>query len=165
MARWWYLLRLHPNYDLKAERQLAQSGAVAYVPKETRELKTGWNRKRSREVPIFPGTMFIPDFEADLPRLKAVADGIGGFVRVAGEPLRISLPWMERIRAFEDKVRGMAGQRKYKIGQRVRITSGPFNHWEAKITRLDSRYRLSALIDAFGREILVELEEGQVEAV
>ena len=87
----WYLLRLHPNYDLKAERQLRQRGVSVYVPKEKRTVKGVWNRRVLREVPIFSGGMFIPDFEANLPRLKSIADGIGGFVRFGAEPLCVSL--------------------------------------------------------------------------
>jgi hypothetical protein len=161
----WYLLRLHPNYDRKAERQLRRRGVSVYVPKEKRTVKGVWNRRMLREVPIFSGGMFIPDFEADLPRLKSIADGIGGFVRFGAEPLCVSLAWMDRIRKFEETMNLNPGQRKFNAGQHVRIVGGMWDMWEGKIARLDSHYRLSVLIDILGREVPIQFDEDQVEAV
>ena len=109
--------------------------------------------------------MFVPDFDADIARLKANADGIGGFVKCAGEALHISLRTMADIRRFEDKQNRSPDKRKYHVGQRVRITKGPFELWEAEIERVDSRYRLSVLVNALGGLSSLQLDEDQVEAV
>ena len=34
-----YMIRMHPNYDLKAEKQLHDRGVSACVPKEQRTIK------------------------------------------------------------------------------------------------------------------------------
>ena len=161
----WYILRLHPNYDLKAERQLAANGVSVYLPKEIRKVKTTWNRVIPKAKPIFPGTMFVPDFEADIARLKEMTNGIGGFIKREGQALAISLVWMERIRRFEAKMQSLSGKRKYQAGDRVRITSGPFNLWEGKIERLDPNARIGVLVEMFQREVLVQLGEDEIEAV
>jgi transcriptional antiterminator RfaH len=161
----WYLLRLHPNYDLKAERQCTDHGVTVYVPKEKRMVKSVWGRKVLREIPIFSGAMFIPDFEADIARLKRIAHGIGGFVRNGEQPLAISLSWMDRIRKFEARVQSAAGDRKFKINQRVRIVGGQFDMWEGRVERLDNHYRLRVLINLLQGEVPVELGEDQIEAV
>jgi transcription antitermination factor NusG len=161
----WYLLRLHPNYDLKAEKQLQDRGISVYVPKEKQTIKTGWNRRVSRDVPIFPGAMFVPDFEADVARLKRFASGIGGFVKCDGQCLRVSLDRMDEIRRFEEKQNGVPEKRKYKLGQNVVVTDGPWKLWEGRIERLDRNYRLRVLIDALTREIPIDLSEDQVQAV
>jgi len=165
MPSLWYLLRLHPNYDLKAERQCAEHGVMVYVPKEKKLVKSVWGRKVLREIPIFAGAMFIPDFEADLARLKRIAGGIGGFVRNGNEPLAISLSWMDRIRKFEARVQSASGERKFKINQHVRIVGGQFDMWEGRVERLDNHYRLRVLINLLQGEVPVELGEEQVEAV
>ena len=161
----WYILRLHPNYDLKAERQLSANGVSVYLPKEIRKVKTTWNRVIQKAKPIFPGTIFIPDFEADIAKLKEMANGIGGFIKREGQALQISLMWMERIRKFEAKMQSLSGKRKYKVGDTVRVTAGPFNLWEGKIERLDPNARISVLLEMFQREVRVGFDEDQVEAV
>lgn len=160
-----YLLRLHPNYDLRAERELNEHDVPVYVPKVTRTISTGWNRKVRRDIALFPGAMFVPDFAADLMRLKNLTAGIGGFVKSDGHALRVSLKWMDIIRRFEAKQQAAAGNRKFTIGQKVRITKGLYELWEAKVERLDPNYRIRVLIDTIKREIPIDLDEGQVEAV
>lgn len=159
----WYLLRLHPNFDLKAERQLHERGISAYVPKENQTVRTTWNRKVVRTVPLFPGAMFVPDCDADIAKLKRSADGIGGFVKCAGEALRISLRTMAEIRLFES-LRN-PDTRRYRVDQRVRMVAGPFDMLEGRIERIDRNYRISVLIDMLGREVPIEVDEDQVEAV
>jgi transcription antitermination factor NusG len=161
----WFMLRVHPNLNLKAERQLHDRGISAYVPKETRTVKAAHNRRVSRTMPIFPGALFVPDFEADITRLKRCASGIGGFVKYAGEAVRISLRVMDEIRRFEAKRNGEPEQRKFRIDQIVRIKGGPFDLWTGQIERLDSRYRLSVLIEFLGARSSLQVDEDQVEAV
>lgn len=161
----WYMLRLHPNYDLKAERQLLERGRSPYVPKEQKSKVLGWGRSDRRWVPIFPGAMFVPDFDADLPTLKRLAEGIGGFVKVDGQALGVSLGWMERIRAFEAMIRACPPSRKFGIGQKVRVVGGVWDMWEGKIGSLDPHDRITMLIEAIAGEVPVQLDESQVEAV
>jgi len=165
MPKLWYLLRLHPNYDLKAERQLHEHNVSVYVPKEKRLMKSVWGRKVLRDIPIFSGAMFVPDFDADLARLKRLTAGIGGFVRSGDRVLTISLDWMERIRRFEARLQSAAGSRRFSIGQSVRFVGGQFDMWEGKVERLDSHHRLRVLISILEREVPVEVDEDQIEAV
>jgi len=165
VASIWYLLRLHPNHDLKAERQLTDQGISVYVPKEQKTVKGVWNRRIEKTVPIFPGAMFIPDFEADIGRLKRYASGIGGFVKYNGAALRLSISVMDQIRKFEVKINRDPTKRKFKANQRVRIVDGPFELFEGHIAALDSNYRLGVLIELLGREVRITLDEDQVEAV
>lgn len=165
LPKMWYLLRMHPNYDLKAERQLHSHGISAYVPKEKRSIKGAWGRRPLRDVAIFPGTLFIAEYDADIARLKRLAEGIGGFVKLAGEALRVTPYWMERIRNFEADRQLTPQERKFKIGQHVRINGGAWDMWEGKVLRLDPRYRITLLIQALAGEVPIELDEDQIEAV
>ncbi len=161
-----YMLRLHPNRELKAERQLHERGIGAYVPKEQRSVKGVWSKRVLRTVPIFSGILFVPDFDANLARLKSIADGIGGFIKRDGEALAIGPYWMGKIRGFEAKMADESLKRRmFHLDQKVRILSGPFDMWEGKIARLDSHHRLSVLLTIFEREVPVEFDEDQVEAV
>lgn len=166
LPKLWYLLRLHPNCDLKAERDLQERGISAYVPKMKQTIRTAWSRrKKLTTVPIFPGAMFVPDYEADIEKLRDSATGIGGFVKCAGEALRISLRTMDEVRRFETKQNRHPDQRKFKPGQKVRIIGGPFDLLEGSIQRLDPRFRITVLINLLQGEVPAQFDEDQVETV
>lgn len=166
MAAVYYMLRLHPNFDFKAERQLHARGFTsAHVVKEKRSMRVTWGRTRVRDVASFPGIMFIADYDAYLPQLKAIADGISGFVRYDGEALKVSPFWMARILAFEQQQQAQIAPRRFKVGQRVAIKGGAWDLWEGKIAALDPHNRIKVLIDAMIGEVPIVIDEDQVEAV
>lgn len=163
----WYLLRIQPNRELTVEDKLRGRGVSTYVPKEKRTVKGVWSRRVLRTVPIFPGLLFVPDFEADIRRLKALAEGIIGFVTF-GERAAYARPeTMTKIRFVETTldIPPKDRPRAYTIGQMVRIVDGPFDMWEGPIERLDSHGRLRVLLNVLERETPVEMDEGQIEAV
>jgi transcription antitermination factor NusG len=162
-----YMLRVIPNREIAVEEKLKERGVSVYLPKETETRKTGWNRYRPRTVAIFSGCIFIPDFEADLMRLKSIADGIIGYVRCESQPIVISPKWMEEIRKFEKLLDVPPGQRKraFRVGQEVRVKGGSFDMWMAYVASLDSKRRLTVLVNLLGRMVPLHLAEDQVEAV
>lgn len=167
VAKLHYMLRVVPNREIVIEDKLVDRGVCVYLPKETETRKTGWNRYRARTVAIFSGAIFIPDFEADLRRLKGIADGIIGYVRCESQPVVIRPKMMEEIRKFERLLDVPAGQRKraFRVGQEVRIKRGSFEMWMAHVASLDKHHRLTVLVNLLGRMVPVELNEDQVEAV
>jgi transcription antitermination factor NusG len=163
----WYMLRVVPNREVGIEEKLAGRGVSVYLPKETQSRKTGWNRRILRTVAIFSGAIFIPDFEADLARLKTMTDGIIGYVRCESHPVIIRPKMMEQIRKFEKLLDVPPGQRKraFYVAQEVRIKGGSFDMWMAHVASLDNHHRLTVLVNLLGRMVPVELPEDQVEAV
>jgi transcriptional antiterminator NusG len=167
IPKFWYMLRVVPNKEITIEKKLCDREVSVYLPKETKTRKTGWNRRRFRRVAIFSGAIFIPDFEADLARLKTMAEGIIGYVRCESHPVIIRPKMMEQIRKFEKLLDVPPGQRKraFYVAQEVRIKGGSFDMWMAHVASLDSKRRLTVLVNLLGRMVPVELDEDQVEAV
>jgi len=163
----WYMLRVMPNREVGIEERLSERGVSVYLPKETQSRKASWNRRVLRTVAIFSGAIFIPDFEADLARLKAITDGIIGYVRCESHPVIIRPNMMEQIHKFEKLLDVPPGQRKraFYVAQEVRIKGGSFDNWMAHVASLDNHYRLTVLVNLLGRMVPVELSEDQVEAV
>jgi transcriptional antiterminator NusG len=160
----WYLLRVHPNRELTIEQKLTDRGVSVYVPKEKRTVPTVWSRRALRTVPIFPGMILIPDFEANLRKLRSLADGIIGYVTF-GDCVAIARPEaMDIIRNIEASFDLSPSQRKrkYAVDQQVRVVNGAFEWMEGRIQRLDSHGRLKVLLHIMEREVLVELDEDQI---
>ena len=167
VPKYHYMLRVVPNREVKIEAKLLEHGVAVYLPKETETRRTGWNRYRARTVAIFSGAIFIPDFEADLHRLKTITEGIIGYVRCESRPVIIRPKMMEELRKFEKLLDVPIGQRKraFRVGQEVRIKRGSFQDWMAHVASLDKKRRLTVLVNLLGRMVPVELNEDQVEAV
>lgn len=163
----WYLLRIQPNREMTVEDRLRDRGVSVYLPKEKRTVRGMWSRRVLRTMPIFPGLLFVPDFDADMRRLKSLAEGIIGFVTFGDRAAYASPKTMHAIRNVENMLDVPPSQRErmYKIGQLVRIVDGPFDMFEGKIERLDSHGRLRILLDVLGCETPVEHDESQIEAV
>lgn len=163
----WYLLRIQPNREMTVEDKLRDRGVSTYLPKEKRTVKGMWSRRVLRTVPIFPGLLFIPDFEADIRRLKNLAEGIIGFVTFGDNAAFARPKTMHAIRNLEYTLDVPPSQRKrlYEIGQLVRVVDGPFEMFEGTIDRLDSHGRLKVLLNVMERETSVLMDESQIEAV
>jgi transcriptional antiterminator NusG len=161
----WYMIRVMPNRELTVQDKLLARGVCAYVPRETWSRRTVWNRQRICERPIFDGVVFVPDFDADIRRLRNSADGVIGFVRFGDRAACAGRQVMDAIHRIEDRLRMPLGQRKFVAGQQVRVISGPFGYFEGMIERLDSHGRLKVLLHVFERQVSVELEETQIEPV
>lgn len=161
----WYMIRVMPNRELSIQDRLLSHGICAYVPRETWSRRTVWNRQRVCEVPIFDGVIFVPDFDADLRRLRSCSDGLIGFVRFGERAACVGMDVMDAIHRIESRLRLPLGQRKFTAGQQVRMIRGPFGHFEGMIERLDSKGRLTVLLRVFERQVSVHVEETQIEPV
>ena len=162
----WYLLRIHPNRECTVADRLLHRGATVYLPTEIRTRRSVWSRRVPVAAPIFPGILFVADFDADLRRLRALSDGIVGYIPgCASEPAVANRKTMGDIHKLAERLNVPMGQRKYRIGQGVRVGEGPFSYWTGRIERLASHGRLRVLLDVIECQVPVEIAENQIEAV
>lgn len=173
MPKCWYVLRAHPGKDRKVLRALRRHGVDFYFPTYPREetvtrRSLGFEVKAKRIVTtsLFPGMIFIPDFECD--RVNSVdIDGGAGFLWFGDWKASLSPKHIADIMAINAvaNVPRSKRERLFEIGQLVRIVDGPFASFNGRIERLDSKGRLSVLVDLFKRMTPVEFEAGQLEPV
>jgi hypothetical protein len=165
LAQRWFMLRVIPNRELKIEEKLSDRGVTVYLPKEQRSRRVGYSKYALRVVPIFEGAMFVPDYAADLRRLRDLAGGICGYHRFGERAISVTLEVLSEIRQFEREREDAKDKRRYKVGQRVRVKGGHLDMVLGKIASLDSHHRLTVLIPALGQLIPIAFDEDQVEAV
>ncbi|TAK50250.1 MAG: hypothetical protein EPO23_03325 [Xanthobacteraceae bacterium] len=169
MPRCWFLLRLHPNREFAVARGFAREGLAGYLPVYPKQLPARPPHRPKpmlQSVPLFPGLIFVPDFEARLDRLKVV-EGVVGFVHFGEQWAALSPAMLAAVRALEAELAVPRAERakRLALGTQVRMSAGPFEGWTGRIARLDSRGRLRVLLEAVKREIPLEVGEDQVEAV
>lgn len=169
----WYILRVHPLCELRVQDKLTARGASCYAPRYPKQMtiprRFVWQRPivQRRMVPLFPGIVFVPDFDADLARLKALSDGVAGYLHFGDRVASIDHGLMADVMGLEERLCIPRSQRQrsdLRPGMMVRIRDGsPFAMWTGRIERLDDKGRLRVLIDIVKREVAVELFSHQVE--
>lgn len=187
MPKRWYIRRTAPNREFKVVRRAQQLGLSCYLPtmcsrREIRRAKAGyeWIERKQVSGPLITGAILVPDFDplplfhrdrttpgnADSPDWKGV-DGIFGILRFGD-----FIPWLTPqmftdIRHIETIGNTPKSKRDhyFKIGQLVRVVSGPFAAFCGKIERFDSNGRIAVGVDIFSRITPAMLDEGDIEAV
>ncbi|MBN8972934.1 MAG: hypothetical protein J0H51_13065 [Rhizobiales bacterium] len=169
----WYVLRTHPGKERKVLTSLRREDVNFYFPTFPREetvvrRRYGYEVKVKRTVttPLFPGMIFVPDFECERVNL-AVVEGCSGFLWFGDWKAYLKPTAIADIVAINAVANVPRSKREamFKAGQLVRIVDGPFASFNGRIERLDSKGRLSVLVDLFKRMTPVMFEAGQLEPV
>lgn len=183
--RAWNILRVAPHMERRVRDTLAEAGLQVYVPIEKRwprgfHRMTRAEKMRARPLtrPLIPGLIFalLPDDESlDIARANKAAklmnDGEGP-VKVRALEVG-SLILFEAFHAFDEtwtppgvrrgKRRGKGAVSRWKSGQRVKVTEGPFAGFLGTIMRADRADRIEVLVSIFGRTSPAEMDEDWVE--
>jgi transcriptional antiterminator RfaH len=163
MENYWCAARLQPRREALATHCLGLAGFTTYLPR-LRETRTVRGRRVEVRPPLFPGYIFV------LIVLQWSAarysPGVATLVMNGGGPARVPDCVIDEIRSRErggliELLKPPGLQR----GDRVRITSGPFEHHLAIYDGMASHERVAVLLRVLGAQQRTELRADAVEAV
>lgn len=166
----WFLAQADSRRERDACASVSDLGMPTYRPIVVKdEVKR--NRLVTQERSMF-GAYFFVRCEATAENWHKVRTArhvrclltVGG-----GKWLPVPDGAMEVIRLVEaqhsDPVLSSKFVWHFSVGDQVRIKSGPFAHFWAKLeSAVDAHGRLTALVDIFGRQTRIQLEARQIEA-
>ncbi len=168
----WYVVHCYSGMENKVKRNLehrAESMGMrdkileVVVPTETEiEIRDGVRREVERRV--FPGYILVKMFmDEDSWYVVRNTPGVTGFVGVGNKPTPLSEDEvqriMERIESGEPRVKV-----KFEVGERVRITEGPFAEFSGVVDAIDpEKGKARVLVSFFNRETPVEVDLLQLE--
>ncbi|XWX03777.1 transcription termination/antitermination protein NusG [Aggregatilineales bacterium SYSU G02658] len=170
--RAWYVVHCYSGYENKVKQSLEQRIGnlgmqdkifdVIIPTEEEIEVKDG--KRKTVEKRVFPGYILV-DMIHDEASWFVVRNtpGVTGFVGFEKEPTPLSAEEVKRIldRMNDDRVQFKVN---FKIGDRVRITSGPFNDFRGRVSHIDpDKGKVRVMVDFFGRETPVELDFTEVD--
>ena len=169
----WYVIHTYSGYENKVKANLESRVHTmgmendifnVIVPmEEEAEVKDG--KKKVIKKKIFPGYALVEMIVNDRSwYVVRNTPGVTGFVGSGTKPIPLSEAETRQI------LRSMGMEEKPKVdlelSQMVRIKSGAFEGWEAKVVHIDpEKGKLRVLVDMFGRETPVELDFTQVEKI
>jgi transcriptional antiterminator RfaH len=158
---YWTAAQLMPRQEALALHCLKLAGYETYLPR-LRERRVSRGRRITVTPPLFPGYLFI------LIQLQwhtaRWSPGIAAIIRDGECPAKVSDAVIAEIRGREcgglielPKLPGM------KIGERVRVTRGPFSGLEGLYSGQSSRQRVEILLRILGASQRVTLPRGDIE--
>lgn len=181
----WFVVRTNIRCERRASRSLRAAGYRVYWPQMRKSSIHHRTKKRIfKRIGLLTGYVFVrmtrlsSDGRPDWYALRA-CDGVECVLGVNGRPFAIPrddvvrfMQW-QRQRKFDDvyleklakKVRRKALIGKYPRGTRVRVVEGPFGGFSARISKVNAKGTLAAMVEIFGRLTPVEFEPEQVEVI
>lgn len=169
--RHWYAIHTYSGYEDNVARNLAQRiESLGFenkifnvlVPKE-KKIKIKGGKRETIEEKIYPGYVLVEMIVDDASwYVVRNTPNVTGFIGAGTVPTPLAAGEVEAL------VKRMGvDEPKYKIdvavGDRVKITDGPFKDFDGKISEIDAeRGRVKVLVTIFGRETPVELDFLQI---
>lgn len=160
----WFLFTCKPREDDRAEQNLINQGYTCYRPMITLEKKRAGKRVIVEES-LFPRYIFVqlPDNTGNWRALMSTR-GIANVVRFGEHPTVIPQALIDEIKANEQHLnQPETTQSDLKTGDKVRITSGPFEFLEAIYQQSKGEDRVIVLLNILQQPQLIELTPDQID--
>ena len=160
---YWACARLVPRQEKLALFHLERIGFATYLPR-LREWRRSHGRKIETRPPLFPGYCFLTiELQWHAARWSA---GILGLIMDGVRPARVADQIIDDLRQRErNGLIELASPPKFKPGDQVRVTQGPFVGHLGLYAGMKPRERVEILLQLLGAEQRVELPKDAVEVV
>lgn len=150
MTKQWYALRTKPHKERSVEQLLLSKDIEAFLP--LLHIKPV-NPRSKKWKPFFPGYLFIYSTPEEMmeKQIKWV-QGTLGLVLYGEIPAIVPDEFIKALTDQLSKIQVAGGYSKnFDIGDRVRITSGPLEGYDAIFdVALDSKDRVQVLLSLMG---------------
>jgi len=168
----WYVVHTFTGHENKVKASIERRAKaesledrfgrlLVLTEEEVRGTRRG--KKQVRKHKVFPGYVIIEMLlDKDTHHLIRSTSGVTGFVGPDRQPVALSPQEVRRILGtLEEEPRVRAA---YEEGETVRILSGPFEGFHARVEHVDvAKQKIRALISIFGRDTPVEVDFTDVE--
>lgn len=171
----WYAVHTYSGYENKVRKNLEarvesmnmqdQIFRVVIPEEEETTLKDG--KRKTAMKKTFPGYVLVELVMTDESwYVVRNTPGVTGFVGSQGAGSKPN-PLLPEEAKFILKSMGMVERTvdfEVEVGESVSIVDGPFKNQAGEISSIDEeRYKLTVLVEMFGRETPVEVEFDQIE--
>ena len=156
MSKEWFILQFKANSHHQALRNLKRQGFETFLP-----FHDVSSRKASRFIssaqPLFPGYMFIA-FDKAQTEWHKINNTYGVSRLVTFNSVLKSVPniFINNLMMRYDLSGKILPLKKFKRGDQVKITKGPFVNFIAKIEEYETDQRIWILMDLMGRKTKIQ---------
>ncbi len=165
MADSWYAVQTQHRKELYAEQHLVRQGYEVYLPL-IKEARRSRGKEREVIVPLFPRYLFVQlDVSTDNTSPIRSTRGVTGLVRFGTILKPLDAVIIDQLKAAEDEEQGVRVIQPYRFkrGDKVVITDGPFTGAEAIYKAKSGQERVIVLMDLLGKQTPTVLAGGLIE--
>jgi transcriptional antiterminator RfaH len=158
----WIVVNTHPHREHVAIENLERQQFEAYCPMIAKR-RTHARRSDAVLRPLFPGYLFVQASRRPL-RWRPILStyGVRQVARTGDEPSFIDNEFIESLKAREIDGAIVRPAAPYLVGQRVCITTGPFDGLVATIIDMDEKDRLLVLLNFMSRRVRMRVPSEHV---
>lgn len=169
-AMTWFVVLTNPQAgsEERASWGLRRRGVASYYPRLVRDVPKRGGGREVRVSPLFVRYLFVgldPHAGMGLGALQGVS-GLEGLVRLGGEPATVPAAVLGQLRGLEAQgafdMRRAAVEMRFREGQKVEITSGPFAGLVGQVARAKPGKRVEVLLSMLGGLISAQIEAGDL---
>jgi transcriptional antiterminator RfaH len=114
---------------------------------------------RTIRAPVFPRYLFVVlDLQRDRWRSVNGTFGVAGLIMANQLPQPVPGGVVETLHEWLDESGRLRLDRDLKVGQRIRVSAGPFAAALGTLTRLDDHGRVSVLLEIMGGQVAAQLD-------
>jgi transcription termination/antitermination protein NusG len=176
MTQKWYVIhtysgfehkvKMHLEQQIKAEGMEARISEILIPMERVVEFKKG--KKQIAKKSFFPGYVLVKmEMDDELWHMIKNTPKVTNFVSSGKRPAPLSEKDMHAIlEQVEDGIAKPKPKVRFRRGERVRITEGPFSNFTGTVDEVnDDRNTLKVMVSIFGRATPVEVDFSQVENI
>ena len=162
--KFWYVVYVRSRNEKKVHQLFEEKGVESSLPlvKTTRQWS---DRKKKVEIPLFRGYVFV-QIEIGNDKLNILkTDGVVKFISIRDKPSRIpdeQIHWVHMMVEESDTVQN---ENIIPVGQKVRVTVGPFKGIEGVVLRSGNRSRLVVHIESIMNAVSVEINPNYLDEI
>jgi transcription antitermination factor NusG len=159
----WLAAYTRSRHENHVAEQLRSKGLEFLLP--TYQRWTRWSdRVKHAPAPLFPGYVFVHVSDRErVPVLQTV--GVVRLVSIGGHAATLPDAEVERMRLCSSRFQDVEPHPYLTIGQRVRVTHGPFSGWEGTLVQKQNASRLVVNVDEIMKSVAINLHGADVETI
>ena len=172
MKKEWYVVNTVSGYEYKVKEKLEmrinsmdlQENIFRVIVPEQKEIEYKNGVKKEKIKKMFPGYVLVEMImDEDSWYVVRHTAGVTKFVGSAKKPIPAKESEIKKI-IHRSTTQTQKVEMDVKVGEKVRIISGPFAEFVGDITEVyPDMAKLRAMVSIFGRETPVELEYKQIQ--
>lgn len=159
----WYAVQTCANHEKRVLQQLGHRAVEAYLPQY--ESVRRWKDRRVRlDLPLFPGYVFVHLALRD--RLRVLqTPSVVRLVGFGGQPAALPDQEIEALRGALTREMRIEPHPYLKVGQRVRVRTGPLQGLQGILVRKKNVSRFVISLDLIMRSVAAEIDVAELEPV
>ena len=173
----WYVVNTYSGHESKVKEKLEmrinsmnmQDNIFRVIVPEQKEIEVKDGVTKEKVKKMFPGYVLVEMIMSDEAwYVVRNTPGVTGFIGSSGKgakPIALLPNEIDRVLSNMGMSRLELGS-ELQVGEKIKITDGPFKTMIGKIQKLDfENQELEIIIDLFGQETTVEAKLYQVEKI